>query len=107
MICKKISGGVMSPPTIRSIKYAYFLILRKNCGVNMPRLVKNMVTIGISKINANGMVILNTNLKYFSTVNNSLNMSSYKESKKGRIKIRNKTKPNINPNKNKRKTAGI
>src|SRR5699024_8494500 len=56
--------------------------------------------IGISKINANGIVILNKNRKYFSTVNNSLNIASFSDNNNVRINLINniysKTIPRIN-----------
>src|SRR5690625_173233 len=105
--CKTTSGGVTKAPTINKIKYAYFLIFRKNVGVKIPKLVKNIMIIGISNKIANGMVTLNKNLKYFSTVNNSLNIPSFKFNKNGKINLINMKYPNTRPVTNNKKIAGI
>src|SRR5699024_5643349 len=104
--CKKMSGGVRTAPTINKIKYAYLRILRKKSGLTIPKLVKNIIIIGISKINANGIVILNKNRKYFSTVNNSLNIPSFSDNKNGRINLINNIYPKTSPRINNIKTAG-
>src|SRR5699024_2452833 len=104
--CKRISGGVTTAPTINKTKYAYLRILRKKLGLTIPKLVKNITIIGISKSNANGSVILNKNLKYFSTVNNSLNIPSFNDNKNGRINLMNSIYPKTNPIINNIKTAG-
>src|SRR5699024_4317052 len=72
----------------------------------MPKLVKNIETIGISNISANGIITLNINLKYLSTVNNSLNMPSFNDNKNGTIKLVNNIYPNTSPITNKKNTAG-
>src|SRR5699024_7058079 len=79
----------------------------KNSGVIMPILVKNIVMTGISKMRAKGSVNRNINLKYFSTVNNSLNIPSLSEIKNGRIKFIKIKYPNTSPKTNKMKTIGM
>src|SRR5699024_12701199 len=59
----------------------YFLIFLKVIAFIIPKLVKNIETIGISKISAKGMITLNINLKYLSTVNNSINIPSFNDNK--------------------------
>src|SRR5699024_4687059 len=87
--CKITSGGVTMAPTISKIKKAYFRDRFKKFGVTIPKLVRNITIIGNSKSNANGIVTRNKNLKYRSTVNNSLNMSSFKLNKKGKMSLIN------------------
>src|SRR5699024_477619 len=91
--CNTTSGGVTRAPTISKIKYAYFLIFLKNCGVTIPKLVRNITIIGISNNIANGSTTLNINLKYLYTVNNSLNIPSFNESKKDSNRRINTKKP--------------
>src|SRR5699024_12336575 len=92
--CRSISGGVINAPTISNIKSAYFLIFLKVIAFIIPKLVKNIETIGISKISAKGMITLNINLKYLSTVNNSLNIPSFNDNKNeiGRASCREREK---------------
>src|SRR5699024_777337 len=94
-------------PKISKIKYAYFLVLRKKSGVIIPKLDKNIITIGISNNNANGIIKRNINRKYLSTVNSSLNCPSFNDNKKGNMSLINIKYPNINPIRNKIKIAGM
>src|SRR5690625_3734554 len=87
--CKKTSGGVTNAPTINKMKYAYFLVFFKKFGVMIPRLVKNMMTIGSSNNNAKGIVTRNKKRKYRSTVNNSLNILSFNDRRNGKINFTN------------------
>src|SRR5699024_1077702 len=73
----------------------------------IPRDVKNIAIIGNSKISAKGNMSLNINPKYFSTVNISINISSFKESKKGKISSVNIKYPNTSPPTNKKKINGM
>src|SRR5699024_9191809 len=85
---------------------AYFLIFLKVIAFIIPKLVKNIETIGISKISAKGMITLNINLKYLSTVNNSLNIPSFNDNKNGTINLINKKYPKTRTITNKKNTAG-
>src|SRR5699024_414079 len=87
--CNITSGGVTNAPTISNMKYAYFLILRRKCGVIIPKLVKNIIIIGSSNKLANGNVTLSKNRKYISTVNSSLNIPSFNDNKNGKISLIN------------------
>src|SRR5699024_7811207 len=100
-------GGVTNAPTIKRIKYAYFLTLRKNWGVSIPKLVKNIVIIGISNKSANEMVILSKNLKNFPPEKFPLTILSFKDNEKGKISLINIKYPKTNPNIKSKKTAGI
>src|SRR5699024_247166 len=105
--CKMISGGVTNAPTMSKIKYAYFLVLRKKSGVKIPKLVKNMIIIGISNKSANGITNRDINLKYRSTVNNSLKAPSFKDNKNGKINLINIKYPKTKPIRNKMNIAGM
>src|SRR5690625_6427954 len=72
-------------PKIINIKKENILNFHKVIAFIIPKLVKNIETIGISKISAKGMITLNINLKYLSTVNNSLNIPSFNDNKNGTI----------------------
>src|SRR5699024_3180659 len=87
--CNMTSGGVINAPTMSKIKNAYLRDIRKNYGVKIPRLVKNIIITGISNKSARGSVSLISNLKYLSTVNNSLNIPSFNDSKNGNINLIN------------------
>src|SRR5690625_6939878 len=73
----------------------------------IPKLVKNIATIGISNRTAKGNVTLSKNLKYLSTVNISLNIPSFKESKNGSISLMKMKYPNVKPPIKRRKMAGM
>src|SRR5690625_1678415 len=105
--CKMTSGGVTTAPIINKIKYAYLRVFFKKSGVMIPRLVKNMITIGNSNKIANGIVTRNKKRKYRSTVNSSLNILSFNESKNGKISLTNIKYPKTSPKTNKRNIAGI
>src|SRR5690606_18630522 len=105
--CKIKSGGVMSPAITSNMKYAYFLVRFKKLGVRKPMLVKNIKMIGSSSTNANASIVWNKKRKYLSTVNISLNISSFKSIKNGKRKFVNTIYPTTKPMTNKRKMAGI
>src|SRR5699024_10537270 len=85
----------------------YFLVLRKKSGVKIPKLVKNIIIIGISNKSANGITNRDINLKYRSTVNNSLKAPSFKDNKNGKINSINIKYPKTKPIRNKMNIAGM
>src|SRR5699024_3270441 len=87
--CNMTSGGVINAPTMSKIKYAYLRVFRKNCGVKIPRLVKNIIITVITNKSTKGSNILLRNLKYTLNVNNSMKITSCNNSKKGNIKLIN------------------
>src|SRR5699024_7702151 len=87
--CNMTSGGVINAPTMSKIKYAYLRVFRKNCGVKIPRLAKKIIITGISNKSSTVIVSQIKYIKYLSTVNNSLNIPSFNDSKNGNINLIN------------------